>query len=104
MRTRPSFLSVLGAVMLGAVAAWAQDTPTPTPPASANVSAPLATTPDAPPLKSEEIDALVAPIALYPDTLLAQMLIASTYPGCRTPIWKVSSLTWRSRRRPGMQA
>jgi Protein of unknown function (DUF3300)/Chaperone of endosialidase len=31
-------------------------------------------------LKSEELDALVAPIALYPDTLLAQVLMASTYP------------------------
>jgi hypothetical protein len=28
----------------------------------------------------EELDALLAPIALYPDTLLAQMCIASTYP------------------------
>ena len=27
-----------------------------------------------------EMDALVAPIALYPDTLLAQVLMASTYP------------------------
>ena len=31
-------------------------------------------------LKSEELDQLVAPIALYPDTLLSQVLIASTYP------------------------
>jgi hypothetical protein len=31
-------------------------------------------------LKSEELDALVAPIALYPDALLAQVLMASTYP------------------------
>jgi hypothetical protein len=31
-------------------------------------------------LKPEELDALVAPIALYPDTLLAEVLIASTYP------------------------
>ena len=31
-------------------------------------------------LKPEELDALVAPIALYPDTLLAQVLMASTYP------------------------
>ncbi len=33
-----------------------------------------------PPLKAEEIDQLVAPIALYPDSLLAQTLMASTYP------------------------
>src|SRR5690242_17942429 len=31
-------------------------------------------------LKPEELEALVAPIALYPDTLLAQVLMASTYP------------------------
>jgi len=29
---------------------------------------------------TEQIDALVAPIALYPDTLLTQILMASTYP------------------------
>ena len=31
-------------------------------------------------LKAEELEALVAPIALYPDTLLALVLMASTYP------------------------
>src|SRR5260370_3104843 len=31
-------------------------------------------------LKPEQLDALVAPIALYPDALLANMLPASTYP------------------------
>jgi len=30
---------------------------------------------------SEELDQMVAPIALYPDPLLAQVLMASTYPG-----------------------
>jgi len=35
---------------------------------------------DAPPLPADQIDSLVAPIALYPDPLLAQMLAASTYP------------------------
>src|SRR5512145_728332 len=33
-----------------------------------------------PALKPEEIEALVAPIALYPDSLLSQVLMASTYP------------------------
>src|SRR4051812_23471891 len=32
------------------------------------------------PFKAEEIEQLVAPIALYPDALLAQVLMASTYP------------------------
>lgn len=49
-------------------------TPT-SPPAS-----PPAATPSEGVLKSEQLDALVAPIALYPDTLLAQVLMASTYP------------------------
>lgn len=31
-------------------------------------------------LKAEELDQLVSPIALYPDTLLAEVLMASTYP------------------------
>src|SRR6478672_4001092 len=31
-------------------------------------------------LSEDELDALVAPIALYPDALLAQVLMASTYP------------------------
>jgi len=36
--------------------------------------------PAAPLLKPEQLDALVAPIALYPDPLLANVLAASTYP------------------------
>ncbi len=41
------------------------------------------TTPDAeqaPKLPSDQLDSLVAPIALYPDQLLSQTLVASTYP------------------------
>ena len=45
------------------------------PPASA--ASPL---PDQPTLKPAELDALVAPVALYPDALLANVLMASTYP------------------------
>ena len=37
-------------------------------------------TQEAPKLSSGELDSLVAPIALYPDPLLAQTLAASTYP------------------------
>ena len=33
-----------------------------------------------PAFKQEELDQLLAPIALYPDSLLAQILMASTYP------------------------
>src|SRR5215469_18422708 len=38
------------------------------------------TTEEAPKIPAEQLDALVAPIALYPDPLLAQVLAASTYP------------------------
>src|SRR5437660_3111443 len=38
------------------------------------------TTEEAPKLASGELDSLVAPIALFPDPLLAQTLAASTYP------------------------
>jgi hypothetical protein len=39
-----------------------------------------ATASDQPLLKTEQLDQLVAPIALYPDALLSQVLIAATYP------------------------
>ena len=58
------------------------DTNTQTPssaPAQPPVAAPSAV-PDQPALKPPELDALVAPIALYPDPLLANVLMASTYP------------------------
>ncbi len=43
---------------------------------TANTTAPEA----APKIPNDQLDALVAPIALYPDPLLAQILAASTYP------------------------
>jgi hypothetical protein len=85
---------VLAAAVLGTAAAWAQGAPplyapVPTVPApnapvpavpAPNVSAPAVPAPNPAPLSMEELDALVSPVALYPDTLLAQVLIASTYP------------------------
>lgn len=59
--------SLFAFLVLLPVAALAQ---TPNPAGSANQQL----------LKSQELDALVAPIALYPDTLLAEVLMASTYP------------------------
>ena len=46
-------------------------------PQSAQVSTPQSQSPLIPP---DQLDSLVAPIALYPDPLLAQTLAASTYP------------------------
>ena len=39
-----------------------------------------ATAPSAPTFKPEELEQIVAPVALHPDALLAQVLMASTYP------------------------
>jgi hypothetical protein len=68
---------------MGNVYAWSQDAPTP-PPDQQDQGPP----PDdqgAPPqqwnaLSPEQLDQLVAPIALYPDSLVAQVLAAATYP------------------------
>jgi hypothetical protein len=57
-------------VTWGAPSALAQGAPPPAP----------AQQPAAQPLSAEQLDQLVAPIALYPDDLLGQILTASTYP------------------------
>ena len=59
--------------------------PAPLPVAAQPASPPPSTTttaaaPASAPFKQEEIEQLVAPVALYPDALLAQVLMASTYP------------------------
>jgi hypothetical protein len=43
-------------------------------------SRPAPAQPDQNLLKPEQLEALVAPIALYPDALLAKMVAAETYP------------------------
>src|SRR6202140_3209648 len=51
------------------------------PPAPGNPAKPASQSPPrAELLKPEQLEALVAPIALYPDELLANVLAASTYP------------------------
>ena len=71
--------SIVATVVCVALAfpASAQTPPPPSPPASA----PAAAAPSGgKTFSQEELDQLVAPIALYPDALLAQVLMASTYP------------------------
>lgn len=51
----------------------------------------------APVFKPEEIEQLVAPIALYPDPLIAQILMASTY-----PLEVVSAARWQ-KSNPGLK-
>jgi hypothetical protein len=76
MRKRKfSVILWIGAALL--LAPWkglAQGTTTP--PAAPQAAA----TPAAPVFRQEELDQILAPIALYPDDLLAPVLMASTYP------------------------
>lgn len=51
-----------------------------TPEAQSAVQQTTTTTSDAPVIPADQLDSLVAPIALFPDPLLAQTLAASTYP------------------------
>lgn len=73
---RRRLLSIAGAFLLGpgAAAAVAQEK------APASTPAPTVAVADTGKLPMAQLEALVAPIALYPDPLLAQTLVASTYP------------------------
>src|SRR5579871_2322624 len=62
-------LAIMAATAVGAAAQQPAAPPSPLPPQ-----------PDQTLLKPEQLEALVAPIALYPDALLANMLAAATYP------------------------
>lgn len=66
--------ALLTALMLALPPSFAQQAPPPAPVAGAAA----ATT--SPTFSQQELDQLLAPIALYPDALLAQILMASTYP------------------------
>lgn len=70
-------IALVSAIPVAAVAQTADKPP-------AQSSQPQAAAPTAQPadklLKPEQLEALVAPIALYPDELLANVLAASTYP------------------------
>src|SRR3569832_1987260 len=66
------WLLALTIMITSPVGLHAQQSPTP--------PAPAQTQPEETLLKPEQLEALVAPIALYPDALLANMLAAATYP------------------------
>src|SRR5664280_3050539 len=64
---RPAVAAILAVLLLGAGVLLAQQAPpAPPPPDQA--------------LSPDQLDDLVAPIALYPDPLLSQVLVAATYP------------------------
>src|SRR5262249_21296009 len=71
MPRRASLLLALAIIVASVIGAAAQQ------PAA---SSPPPAQPDQTLLKPEQLEALVAPIALYPDALLANMLAAATYP------------------------
>ena len=82
---RRGFVAFAACIVLsgGAVAQTGAPIPTPSanpPNAAAAPPAVPATPPTAPLLSRGQLEQLVAPIALYPDPLLAQILMASTYP------------------------
>jgi len=76
LKQRPARIlsaSVLAALVVFCnVSAFAQE--------PAPASTPVQEAQDAPKIPTEQLDALVSPIALYPDPLLSQVLVASTYP------------------------
>ena len=68
------------ALSMSSSALWAQQAPAP---AQSQVVTTTTTAPAeeaAPKIPNDQLDSLVAPIALYPDPLVAQVLAASTYP------------------------
>ena len=78
-------ISLVCAVMLipaGMPLMAQQPAPQAPPPAQAPAPPPsqAPAPPPAQPLSPQQLDNLVAPIALYPDSLLSQILVASTYP------------------------
>jgi hypothetical protein len=74
-RTRLAVLAAaVAATILQPPLAWSQASPPQQPPAVVRGSS------SGQPLSDGQLDQLLAPIALYPDPLLAQILMASTYP------------------------
>ncbi|MFK3774396.1 DUF3300 domain-containing protein [Pseudomonas sp. NPDC089406] len=71
---RPRFTAVLAVTLLLQGAPALAETPDPGPPAPQVASQQTV-------FSQEQLQQMLAPIALYPDPLLAQVLMASTYPG-----------------------
>jgi hypothetical protein len=80
--TLRSLVSILCIAVLSPGDTWAYVSPTPqAAPSTAQNQTPSSAAPNpASKIPPDQLDSLVAPIALYPDPLLAQTLAASTYP------------------------
>lgn len=72
-------ITVCGSVIVTVLMASQASVLAQAPPAPAPAAAPAADN-RSPPFKKEELEQILAPIALYPDALLAQIFMASTYP------------------------
>jgi len=72
--------AAISSTVLLAAAMFAQQQPIEQPGQLPDQGAPADQGPAPPPLNLQQLDDLVAPIALYPDNLLSQILAASTYP------------------------
>lgn len=75
MQLRIVLASVIASVLASQALAQTPTSPAPAPPSTDNQPGQGEQV-----LSNAQLDALVAPIALYPDDLLAQVLMASTYP------------------------
>ncbi len=71
-----AFLSVLLCLTVAPGLVRAQDVPAPDPAVQTETAAAKD-----PVFTQEQLDQMLAPVALYPDALLAQLLMAATYPG-----------------------
>ena len=76
-------LSGIAFILMGALFTGSAQTP---PPQGSQAAPPQIQT-----FTADQLTDLVAPIALYPDGLLSQVLVASTYP---LRLWKPSSGSW----------
>src|SRR5262245_1732802 len=72
--TYPRFLVWLMMVMLAVPALAVAQQPPPPPPSAAAPAGSAAL------FNAEQLEQIAAPVALYPDTLLAQVMMAATYP------------------------
>ncbi|HTP84099.1 MAG TPA: DUF3300 domain-containing protein [Alphaproteobacteria bacterium] len=71
--------ALAGALILAPASGWAQDTVTPIGPSQAAL--PPAVPPQAAPVFDQaQLQSMLAPVALYPDPLLSNMLMAAAYP------------------------
>jgi Protein of unknown function (DUF3300) len=74
MKRLPRFVQIGCAVVVAGAMVLAQEAPPPAAPPAPPATAPAQI------LTPDQLDTLVAPVALYPDPLLGQILAASTYP------------------------